>query len=147
MKKLLGLGVLAVFLFLPLKLWAGPLDFPYQILVTTTNINSITFSTANFPSQVTSINANVASYQWCIDHVVVSAASASNFTMVWATSTLTTGTTDYGVVTAANSPYDAQWPYRVPYCAPIGQPILKLNSSVAGSTITAEGFLFKGMNP
>lgn len=147
MRRITLLGVLAVFLFLPSQLRAGPLDTPYQILVSTTNIASIVFSTANFPSPVSSINSNVAQYQWCIDHVVVSANAASTFTMFWATSTISAGTTDYLVVTLANAPYDGQWPYRQPYCAPIGDPILTLKSSVAGSTVTAEGFLFKGMNP
>ena len=146
MKKLLLLGVLSVFLFLPSKLRADPLDVPYKVLVTTTNSTSVVLSTANFPSAVSAINANVGLYKWCVDHVVVTAPTASVFTMAWATSTISNGTTDYTVVTAANSPYDAQWPYKQPYCAPIGDPILTLKSTVAGSTMTVEGYLWAGWN-
>lgn len=147
MKRLFVPGILSVFLFLPAKSQAQPLDVPYQIYFATTAANSIVVSTANFPSPSASVNANVASYQWCIDHAVVTAPSASTFTMAWSTGTLSAPTTDYAVVTAANVPYDAQWPYRDPYCAPVGQPILKINSTVAGSSITVQGYLWKGWNP
>lgn len=148
MKKLLLPGILAVFtLFFPLRSQAQPMDFPYQIAITTTAFTSITISTANFPSGSSAVNANVANYQWCIDRVVVSAASVAAFTMAWSTSTLTRSTTDYAVSIATGAPYIDEWSNHDMYCAPTGFPILKLTSSVAGSTITAQGFLWKGWNP
>ena len=150
MRKLLLPGILAVFfLFLPLESQAVPLDVPYQILVTTTvfNASSLVISTNNFPSLVPSVNANVGIYQWCIDHAVVSTPSAGLFTMFWSTSPLTVGTTDYAAATVANTAYDTNLNYRMPYCAPVGDPILTLKSSVSGSTITASGFLYKGWTP
>lgn len=148
MRKLLAWSLWAAFIpFLLQRSDAVPLDVPYQIYVGSAVVNSVVLSTANFPSSNATINANVASAQWCIQHITVSATSASTFTMAWSTSTLTTATTDYIAVTAANTPYDVVWPYREPYCAPIGQPILKLNSSVSGSSITVQGYLFKGWNP
>jgi len=146
MQKLLLPGILAVFLFLPSRSQAQPIDFPYQISITTTAVSSIVISTANFPSPSAYVNSNVGNFQWCISKVVVSATSASTFTMAWSTSTLTAATTDYLAVTAANSPFTDLFE-RNPYCAPVGYPILKLNSSVATSTITAQGFLWKGWNP
>lgn len=148
MKKFLLPGILAVlFLFLPLRSPAVPLDMPYLINISTTAQNQVVLSTANFPSGVPSVNSNVALAQWCINHVTVSAVSAATYTMFWSTSTLTAGTTDYSATTAANVPYDTQWPYRTPYCSPVGYPILTLKSSVVGSTITAQGYLWKGWNP
>lgn len=148
MKKLLLPGILMVFtLFLPSGSQAQPMDFPYQISITTKAFTSITISTANFPSPVSSINNNVGNYQWCIDRVVVSASSPAAFTMAWSTSTLTNSTTDYAVVVATGTPYQDEWSNRDPYCAPVGFPVLKLISSVAGSTITAQGYLWKGWNP
>lgn len=149
MKKFLLPGILAVFtFFLPSRSQAVPLDVPYQILVTTTSNNgTVVLSTTNFPSGSSGINANVGTSQWCIDHANVSCASAANFSMFWATSTITTGTTDYMVTTAAGVPFDTNFNYRSPYCAPIGQAVLTLKSSVAASTITVQGYLFKGGNP
>lgn len=149
MKKFLLPGILAaLFLFLPLRSQAIPLDVPYQILIDTTNASgTIVVSTANFPSGVPSVNSSVANYQWCFDRVTVSCASADNFSIFWATSTLTNGTTDYQVTTAAGVPFDADLGYREPYCAPVGQAIVTLKSSVALSTITVEGYLWKGWNP
>lgn len=152
MKKFLLHGMLAVFLFLPRESHAVPLDVPYQILVSTTfgsgqNATSLVISTNNFPSPVSSVNANVASYQWCISNLVVSAPSAGQFTMFWSTSPLTVGTTDYSASLVANTSYQSNFNYRTPYCAPVGDPILTLKSSVSGSTITAGGYLFRGWNP
>lgn len=147
MKKLMLPGILAVFLFLPSKSQAQPMDFPYQISITTTAFTSVTISTANFPSLSAVVNANVANYQWCVDRVVVSAANAAAFTMAWSTSTLTRATTDYAVIVASGTPYLDEWSNHDVYCAPVGFPVLKLTSSVSGSTITAQGFLWKGWNP
>lgn len=146
MRKLLSPGILAVFfLFLPLKSQAVPLDVPYQILVSTVNNTStIVISTSNFSSLVPSINANVATAQWCIEHAVVSTPSAASFSMSWSTSTTGVSTTDYVAATVANTPYDTNFQYRDPYCAPVGNTVLTLKSSVAGSTITASGYLFRG---
>lgn len=148
MKKLLLPGILAVFtLFLPSRSQAQPMDFPYQISITTVAFTSLVISTANFPSPSAAVNANVANYQWCVDQITVSAAGTASFTMAWSTSTLTRATTDYAVVIASGTPFQDEWSNRDPYCAPVGSPVLKLNSSVSGSTITAQGFLWKGWNP
>lgn len=149
MKKFLLPGILAVFtLFLPSRSQAIPLDVPYQILITTTNnTGSLVVSTANFPSVNTTINSNVALYQWCFDRLTISCASADNFSIFWATSTISNGTTDYMVTTAAGVPFDVDLSYREPYCAPVGQAVVTLKSSVALSTITASGYLWKGWNP
>lgn len=147
MKKFLVPGILAgLFLFLPLKSQATPIDVPYQIYFSTVAGSQVIISTRNFPSGVPSVNDNVALYQWCIDNVVLSAPAPSNFTMYWSTSALTTGTTGYSIVTST-TPYQAQWPYRDPFCVPVGSPVVTLKSSVAGSTITAQGYLWKGWNP
>lgn len=149
MKKFLLPGIFAVFLFLPRESRAVPLDVPYQILVSTAAFNTTTLviSTNNFPSPTSSVNANVGNYQWCVSNVVVSAPSAGQFTMFWSTSPLTTGSTDYSAALVANTAYQANFNYRTPYCAPVGDPILTLKSSVAGSTITAGGYLWKGWSP
>lgn len=149
MKKFLLPGILAVFaLFLPLRSQAVPLDVPYQLLISTTNnTGTLVLSTANFPSASAYVNSNVATFQWCISKAIVSCASAASFTMYYATSTLTTGTTDFMVTTAAGVPYDPPLAYRTPYCAPVGSPILTLKSSVVASTITVQGYLWKGWNP
>lgn len=150
MKKLLLPGILAVFsLFLPPRSQAVPLDVPYQILVSTAvfNATTIVISTNNFPSGSASVNSLVGSYQWCVSNLVVSAPSSGAFTMFWSTSAITNGTTDYAAVTVANTAYQANFDYRTPYCAPVGDPFLTLKSSVAGSTITASGYLWKGWNP
>lgn len=149
MKKFLLPGIIAVFaLFLPRMSQAIPIDVPYQILIdTTNNTGSIVVSTTNFPSITSSVNSNVASYQWCLDRITVSCASADNFTIFWSTNILSNGTTDYSVTTSAGIPFDIDLGYREPYCAPVGQPIVTLKSSVAASTITLEGYLWKGWNP
>jgi hypothetical protein len=149
MKKLLLPGMLAVFLFLPRESQAVPLDIPYQILISTVvqNATTIVISTNNFPSGSAFVNSNVANYQWCISDLIVSAPSAASFTMFWSTSPLTTGTTDYAAALVANTAYQSNFNYRTPYCAPVGDPILTLKSSVSGSTITASGYLWKGWNP
>lgn len=140
--------MLAVFLFLPRESQAVPLDVPYQILVSTSvgGVSSLTISTANFPSGNSLVNNNVANYQWCISNAVVSTPSAGLFTMAWSTTTLTAASTDYAAVTVANTALQANFNYRTPYCAPVGQPILTIRTGVAGSTITAQGYLFKGWN-
>jgi hypothetical protein len=127
---------------------AQPLDVPYQVFVQTTSVNSITLSSVTIPASAALINANKNGYAWCIDHAVVSAASASTVTFLWGNGTGSGATTtDFAVVSAANVPWDSTFPYRTPYCAPVGQSILKVNSSVAGSTVTLTGYLFKGWNP
>lgn len=149
MKRVLLPGMLAVFLFLPRESQAVPLDVPYQILVSTAIFNgtTIVLSTNNFPSGSAYINGNVGNYQWCVSNLVISAPSASQFTMFWSTSPLTVGTTDYAASIVAGTAYQANFNYRTPYCAPVGDPILTLKSSVSGSTITASGYLWKGWNP
>lgn len=149
MKKFLLPGILAVFsLFLPLRSQAIPIDVPYQILIdTTNNSGTLVVSTANFPSASAFVNSQVGSFQWCFDRITVSCASADNFSIFWATSTITPGTTDYQATTAAGTPFDVDLGYREPYCAPVGQAVVTLKSSVALSTITVEGYLWKGWNP
>lgn len=149
MKKFLLPGILAaLFLFLPLRSQAVPLDVPYQILVTTvSNTGVLVISTANFPSPSSGVNNAVASYQWCFDRITVSCASAENFSIFWATSAVTAGTTDYMVTTAAGVPFDANIDYREVYCAPAGQPVVTMKTSVVQSTVTVEGFLWKGWSP
>lgn len=148
MRKRFIAGTLAVFaLFLPLKSRALPLDVPYQIYFDTVNVNSITISTATFPSANSGVNAAVATNQWCLDHIVVSApATPSVFTIFSSSNVLLSGTTDFLVVTSTGAAYDAQWPYRDPKCYPVGQAVVTMKSSVAGSTITASGYLWKGWN-
>lgn len=149
MKKFLLPGILAVlFLFLPPKSQAAPIDVPFQILIdSTNNTGTLVVSTTNFPSPNVTVNSLVGNYQWCFDRITVSCASADSFSIFWATSTLSSGTTDYLVTTAAGVPFDADLGYREPYCAPVGQSVVTLKSSVAASTITLEGFLWKGWNP
>ena len=70
MKKFLLPGILAVvYLFLPLRSQAAPIDVPYQILLDTTKRygNTRGVFNLNFPSGVSSINTNVSSFQWCLD--------------------------------------------------------------------------------
>jgi hypothetical protein len=150
MRKFLLPGILAVFsLFLPLRSQAVPLDVPYQILVSTEigNVSQLIISTNNFPSGSALVNSNVLNYQWCITNAVVSSPSAGLFTMAWSTSTLTPANTDYAVATVANTALQANFNYRTPYCAPEGEPVLTIRTGVAGSTITASGYLWKGWNP
>lgn len=149
MKKILLPGILAVFVFLlPSKSQALPIDVPYQIAFSSTNSSgALVVSTANFPSPNATVNSLVGSYQWCLDRVTVSCPSADNFSIFWATSTITPGTTDYMVTIAAGVPFDADLGYREPYCAPVGQAVITLKSNVVGSTITASGYLFRGWNP
>lgn len=148
MKKFLLAGALAVFtLFLPSKSHANPLDVPYGILFTTTSAGSIVVSTTNFPSASVSVNSNVATAQWCINHLIVSAPDvASTVTIAWSTSTLTAATTDYLVVTSTGVPYNDQWSYRQPYCAPVGNSIVAVTSTKSTAKITLEGYLFRGWN-
>lgn len=147
MKKLLLPGILAVFL-LPLISQAVPLDVPYQIYVSTAagNVNSIILSTTNFPSPVASINNNVAQYQWCIENLMVASGGTSAVTIAYSTSTLSPSTTDYSAIETSGSTYQDRMSYRVPYCAPVGNPIVKVNSTINGSTITVQGYLWKGWN-
>lgn len=149
MKKFLLPGILAALAFLlPSKSQAVTLDVPYQVSVTTFNAaGTVVLSTTNFPAGGTTVNANVANYQWCVDHANVSAASAAFFTIYWSTGNLTVGTTDYAVTTAAAVPFDTNFNYRSPYCAPVGAPTVTLKSSVAASTVTVQGYLWKGWNP
>lgn len=145
MKKYALPGILAVlFLFLPLRSQAVPLDVPYLLYVSTTLPASVVLSTTNFPSANTGTNSNVASYQWCVDRLTVSCASASNFSIFWSTNSLAAGTTDYQVTTAAGVPFDMDLSYREPYCAPIGYPVVTLKSSVVLSTVTVGAYLYKG---
>lgn len=138
----------AVFLFLPRLSQAVPLDVPYQILVSTVNnTGTVVISTANFPSGNPTVNTLAASYQWCISNAVCSSPSAGLFSMSWSTSTTGVFTTDYEAATVANTAFSANFNYRTPYCAPVGDTVLKLISSVSGSTITASGYLWKGWNP
>lgn len=151
MKKLLLPGLLAVFaLFLPSKAQAWPITLPYQIVVDSYSINSLVISTTNFPSAVASVNTNVVNDQWCLSHLVVSSTGATqNVTIAWSTSTLTAFTTDYLVATHPQGiPYDEQWGVQSPYCAPTGQAVVKITASgIIPSTITVEGYLWKGMSP
>lgn len=138
MKKFLFPGLLAVLSFFLLRnTQAVPLDVPTGSIIIGTGLNTITLSSSTLPNNL---------YGWCISHVVVTAPSAGTFTMSIASSTLVNGTTNYNVSLAAAVPYSEQWAYRTPYCAPNAN-YLFLKSSVAGSTITYEGYSFKGWNP
>lgn len=151
MRKFLIPGILAgLLLFLPRRSQAVPLDVPYQILVSTVSIagtGKVVLSTANFPSPNTTVNSLVGSYQWCVSKAVISNTAATNFSIYWSTSTLNAGTTDYWVTTTAAVPYDTNFEYRTPYCAPVGQAVVTLFDSVATSTIAVQGYLWKGWNP
>lgn len=150
MRKITALGILAVFtLFLPSRSQAVPIDVPYQLLVaTTSNISQLVISSTAFPSPVGSINSSVGSYQWCLERGEITSPSAATFSVFWSTAVfgLNTGTTDYIIATSSGVPYAMPLNYRTPYCAPTGAAIT-LKSSVAGSTITVGGYLFKGWNP
>lgn len=107
-------------------------------------------STTTFPNASAYVNGNVANYQWCITHVAVSSFNLpTTFTMAYSTAPftqpLTSGTTDYRVFTASGT-YEFVWPYRTPYCAPVGQKVLTITSSVATAILTVEGYLFRGWN-
>ena len=150
MKKFLLPGVLAVFAFiLPLKSQAVPLDVPYQLYVDTVTIagGQLVISTATFPSGSSIVNSNVANYQWCLENVVVNSPSNGLFQIAYATSTLNASTTDYYSYTQANVALNVGFNYRTPYCAPVGQAVLRLTPSVSGSTMTVQGYLYKGWNP
>ena len=151
MRKFLIPGILAgLLLFLPYRSQAVPMDVPYQILVSTVSIpntGKVVLSTTNFPSPNATVNSLVGSYQWCVNKAVVSNTAASNFTIFWATSTLTSGTTDYWATTTAAVPYDTNFNYRDIYCAPVGQAVVTLFDSATTSTITVQGILWKGWNP
>lgn len=149
MRKFLTAGILAVFtLFLPSKSHAVPLDTPYKIIVDTVSVTgNIVLSTTNFPSANTSVNSSTSTYNWCIAHLVVSAVLPSVLTMYWGQEVGSPGTTDYVVVTSTGFPYDSDWSYRTPYCAPVGNNALTIHDSIATSTITLEGFLYTGWNP
>ena len=140
MRKYLAAGILAVFvLFLPSKSHAVPLDVPnrgtaFSMIVSTSNVilSSTSLPTSTYP------------YQWCLENVIVNATSASNFTMyISSMNTLTPSTTNFFAVTLANTPFVMHWDYRTPYCAPAGD-YLGMNASVAGSTITVEGYEYGG---
>lgn len=151
MKKLLSAGCLAVFaFFLPSRCPAVPLDVSYATIISTNNTGSVVISSTTFPNANVSVNANIASYQWCITHVFVSGGNANNvFTMAYSTApltqALTSGTTDYKV-TVSSTPYEAMWSYRTPYCAPVGKTVLTLTSSVSAALVEVEGYLFRGWN-
>lgn len=137
MRKFLAAGILAVFvLFLPSKSHAVPLDVPYG----NTSVSSFTVTSSLVLSSVT-LPSSV--YSWCLTHLAVSVPSPATFTMyISSMNTLTPSTTNY-TVSITTSPYDTQWSYRTPYCAPAGN-YLGLKSSVSGSTITVEGYTFGG---
>lgn len=130
--------VLALFSFK--KLLAVPLDINYGGLTsgTTTQVPMVVISSATLPS---------TSFQWCINHLVVTSPTASTFTMFYsASSTLTPATTSYSVGVSAGLPYVDSWAYKTPFCAPVGN-YLGMTESVVGSTFTWEGYSYKGQNP
>jgi len=145
MRKFLLAGIVAI--FLPLYCHANPLDVP-------TGGNWITPPTAAtvngyFVGKSTTsvkLTTPTASYQYCITHVAVTAPSAGVFEMWWSTSAITAGTTDYVVQLAANSLYDTTWANRTPYCSPPDN-LLNIFLGVSGSTVTYEGYTYKGGNP
>ena len=139
MRKFLAAGILAVFvLFLPSKSHAVPLDVPYG----NTAISSFTVNSSLVLSSTTLPTSN---YAWCLSHVAVSVPSPAMFSIyISSMNTLTPSTTNF-MVSITTNPYDTQWAYRTPYCAPAGNYI-GLKSSVAGSTITIEGYSFGGWN-
>lgn len=140
MRKFLAAGILAVFaLFLPSKSHAVPLDVPNHGAAF-----SMTGSTGTIILSSTSLPTSTYGYQWCISHVVVSAAGTGNFTMYYSSmSTLTPSTTNYFVVTSTSAIYDERWDYRTPYCVPAND-YLGIQDSVTGSTMTIEGYPFGG---
>lgn len=150
MKKFLSPGILAVLsFFLPLRSQAVPLDVPYQIYIDTVTLagGQLVISTNTFPSPVAAVNANILNYQWCLENVIVNSPSAGLFQIASSTSTLTPSTTDYYSYTQANVPLNVGFNYRTPYCAPQGNAVLRLTPNVAGSTMTVQGYLWKGWNP
>jgi hypothetical protein len=140
MRKFTAAGILAVFsLFLPSKSHAVPLDVPNH-----GTAFSMVVSTSNVILSSTSLPTSTYPYQWCLEHIIINSGSASNFTMyVSSMNTLTPSVTNYFALTTASTAYDHTWDYRTPYCAPAGD-YLGMIDSVAGSTITIEGYAFGG---
>lgn len=154
MKKFLLPGILAaIFLFLPSRSQALTLDIPtggYRQSILSPSSSSSTYVTLGYfvgkSTFSVALSTPPTGYGYCINHVVVTAPSAGLFEMWYSTSVITSGTTDYMVQTAASTPYIEQWPRNNAYCAPVNDE-LNLYLGVAGSTMTFEGFTFKGWNP
>lgn len=148
MKKFLLPGILTVFsLFLPSRSQANPLDVPTGGGRVT--LSSFTFTPGYFVGKSTfsvAFTTPTAAYQYCINHIAVTAPNSGVFEMWSSTSAITAGTTDYMVQLSSGVPYDTQWSYMNPYCAPQGA-LFNLFLGVAGSTVTYEGYTFKGLNP
>lgn len=147
MRKILLEGILAVLIiFCAARSHATPLDIPTgggRIIAPSTFTANGYFSGKSNTS--VALSTPVAGYGYCINHVVVTAPSAGLFEMWWSTSTTTSGTTDYMATVAAGVPYDTQWGSRTPYCSP-PDTLLNLFLGVSGSTMTFEGYTFKGWN-
>jgi hypothetical protein len=156
MKKFLLPGILAgLFLFLPLRSQANPLDVPtggsggLGWIPAPDEISTATVTTGYFVDASTfgvSLTTPSVGYQYCVSHVVVTAPTPGFFEMWWSSGTLLPGTTDFIVSLSSGVPYDTQWSYRTPYCAPQND-LLNFFASVSGSTMTVEGYSFKGFNP
>lgn len=148
MKKLLSLGIFAVFtLFLPRRSQAVPLDIPYYVAVDTVAIDQdVILSTTIFKPANTGLTVSTSTYNWCLSHLAVSGKGVTTtVSFFWGQESTTAGTTDYEVNLSSGVPYDTQWAYKTPYCAPTGNNALHVHSS-AGGTITLEGYLFGGWN-
>jgi hypothetical protein len=154
MKKFLVPGILAaLFLFLPARSQANPIDVPtgggrISAPMTTTGNGFFVF-TSTFNVQLTTPPVG---YQYCVTHVAVTAPSQGFFEIWWSSQTTVAatgpmlGTTDYVVSLSTQVPYDSQWAYRSAYCAPFNDP-LNFFTSASISTVTVEGYTFKGWNP
>lgn len=146
MRKLLS--ALSIVLACAVGLNAVPLDVPYQVLIdTTTNTSTIILSSNTVPSAAGILNANPTGYAWCIDRFAATSTTAGTVTFGWAQSQGSASTVDHRIAVAALTPYNMPLEYRTPYCAPVGQNQLTVTASVVGSTMTLEGYLFKGWNP
>jgi hypothetical protein len=137
MRKLFLFAAVITLGFIVKNLSANPLDVPYGIRSFGVGGSSVVLSTGSFASP---------EFGWCLEGVVISAPSAGTFTMHYTTATLTAGTTFYSAQLVANTALPLNWAYRTPVCAPPFSR-LTLQSSVAGSTITYQGYSFKGWNP
>jgi hypothetical protein len=158
MRKFLGptlaAGILAVFtLFLPSISRANPQDIPTgggwipapdeTVTVSSNSLGYFTDTTGAGGGFTINLTTPPVNYQYCVTNVVVTAPIAGVFEMWWSTATLGPGTTDYVVSLSSGIPYDHTWAYKTPYCSP-PNALLNFYSSVVNSTMTVEGYTFKG---
>lgn len=150
MRKFLSAGILTGFLFLPSKSHAIPLDVPTGGNAVSPPFTASSPGYFDFASTFSvTLTTPPAGYQYCLDKMSITAPSAGLFSIYWATSTLNglpQTTTGYAVWLAAATPYNQELDYREPLCSPPNN-LMFMNMGVTGSTMSIEGYTFKGWNP